>query len=473
MFGFLKKKKSTKQRGYSTRGAHYNSATSQLLANLRISGSNIDDIIESQYMSLVSRARSAYANNDYVKGFISQACINVIGNNGIKIQVKTAKEELNKLVEAKFKKWCKRGNCEVTGIQSFIDIQLMTVKSLLRDGEFFIIKNIIKNQLKLQVIEPTRIDVTYKATLSNNIKVINGIEVDQYGKAIAFYYVTDDNQRKRIPAENIIHGFIQEYVSQKRGISAAATALIRLGLLGEFETAAIDHARQSAKILGFVSKPASDFEPMGTSFDEEEEKATSVDIGEGARLSIVEDGLTMQKIDSQFPSSEYGNFKDAILRAISLSLGYGVNFINMGNNLEKVNYSSARQGLLAERDSWKLLQRLIIDTLIEPVFTAWFEVEYLSGRLGVMTELQYEDILDKVRFQPRSWAWIDPLKDAKGITENINNLTMSLSDAIIEAGRDPDDVFEQIARDNQKLADLNIQKGEANVDNSTTITEFN
>jgi len=145
---------------------------------------------------------------------------------------------------------------------------------------------------------------------------------------------------------------------------------------------------------------------------------------------------------------------------VSLSLGYGVNFINLGNNLEKVNYSSARQGLLAERDSWRLLQKLMIESLIQPVFESWFDVEHLSGRLGLISADTYEQVLEKVRYQARSWAWIDPLKDAKGLSENLRNKTMSLSESILERGGDPDDVLEQISHDKKIMQELGIYDDE-------------
>lgn len=470
---FRKQTPKQKKSSRAVRGISYNSASSRLISPFGTSSSNIDDIIESQFLTITGRARNSYCNNDYVKGFLNQARINIIGDNGIRIQSKTQNEDLNKTIEKSFKKWCKKGNCEVTGMMSFLDVQLMVITSLLRDGEFFIAKRIVDNNLELQLLEVTRIDATYKTQLANQVSVINGVEVDKYGKHLAYYFTDDTNTRKRIDKENIIHGFILEFIGQKRGISAVATALIRLGLLGDFETAAIDNARQAAKIMAFASKSPTDSSlNVNLDFGEEEaeEKVTTVDFGEGASVPIVEDGLDLKKIDSQFPSSEFGNFKDAILRAISLSLGYGVNFINMGNNLEKVNYSSARQGLLSERDAWKLLQKFMIESCLEPIFEWWLEVEYLSGRLGHLTETQYQEILENIRFQPRRWSWIDPLKDAKGVSESLNNRTISLSEAILESGRDPDDVLEQIAADNQKMEDLGI-KNIKGVDNDKYIDD--
>ncbi|WP_440994720.1 phage portal protein [Cysteiniphilum litorale] len=273
-------------------------------------------------------------------------------------------------------------------------------------------------------------------------------------------------------AENVIHGFISEYIGQKRGISTIATALIRLGLLKEFETAAVDNARSNAKSMGFFKKPEGviDYEQFADRDGEASDEFSIQTLDDAARFHVLEAGYDFTGFDAQFPSTNFAPFKESILKAISSSLGYGVNYINLGNDLKGVSYSSARQGLLSERDAWRMLQTLLIDTLMRPVFESWLEVEYASGRLGNISVLSFDSLIDSVRFQTRTWAWIDPLKDAKGTTESINNYTISLSQAILDAGGDPEDTLNQIAMDNERLKELGIvvqsvldESGEQNI----------
>jgi len=69
----------------AVKGRMYDSASSDLMRDI-FSGGNIDEIVESQSASILRKAREAYANNDYVKGYISQSCTNIIGHQGIRIQ---------------------------------------------------------------------------------------------------------------------------------------------------------------------------------------------------------------------------------------------------------------------------------------------------------------------------------------------------------------------------------------------------
>ena len=436
----------------------YESARSPLIRDI-FSGGDIDEIIESQSSAVLRRAREAYANNDYVKGYISMACTNIVGHKGIRIQCKTESEVLNNKAELAFNRWARRGFCDVTGQLSLIDVQLSCVRALLRDGEFFVLKHVIDGRLQLQLIDNSRIDVTKRATLSNGNKIINGVELNQFGRPQAYYLLADDGADvQRIEASNMIHGFIHEFIGQKRGISTIATALIRLGLLKEFETAAVANARSNAKSMGFFKKPegAIDYNQFADRDEQAGDDFNIRTLDDDARFHVLEAGYDFSSFDSQFPSTTFAPFKESILKAISSSLGYGVNYINLGNDLKGVSYSSARQGLLSERDSWRMLQTLIVDALMRPIFENWLDVEYASGRLGNISVMSFESIIDSVRFQTRAWSWIDPLKDAKGTTESINNRTISLSQAILDAGGDPEDTLNQIAADLEKLKALGI-----------------
>jgi lambda family phage portal protein len=442
----------------------YESANSNLIKDIFQGGGDIDQTIESQSTQLVRRCREAYANNDYVKAFASMACTNVIGHKGIRIQVKLKDNAvLNGKIEKLFKRWSKRGSCDVTGQMSFIDIQLMCLRSLLISGEFFVLKHVIDGKLQLQLIDNLRIDVSKRGTINSSRSIINGIEVDQFGKPHAYYFLNDDNTTKRIPADKVIHGYIHEHIGQKRGIPAIATALTRLSLISQFETAAVDNAKTTAKSMGFFSK--SDGHMDYSSLVDRESTGIDMDIktlDDSARFHVLESGYEFKGFDSNFPSTTFAPFKESILKAISSSLGYGVSYLNLGNDLKGASYSSARQGLLSERDSWRMLQTLITDSLVEPIYTAWIEVENLSGRLGNINENTYDSILEKTQFQKRSWAWVDPLKDAKGTSESINNLTMSIEQSILDAGGDVDETRDKIRADYEFRKSLGLSVNETN-----------
>ena len=65
-----------------------------------------------------ARARDLERNSDMMNSVIGAYTRNVIGG-GYTLQAKTGNDALNDTIEAAWKKWCKKRNCDVTGTQSF------------------------------------------------------------------------------------------------------------------------------------------------------------------------------------------------------------------------------------------------------------------------------------------------------------------------------------------------------------------
>ena len=56
-----------------------------------------------------------------------------------------------------------------------------------------------------------------------------------------------------------------------------------------------------------------------------------------------------------------------------------------------------------------------------------------------------------VSWQPRRWAWIDPRADVQAAVMSKNNLLQSPGQIIREGGRDPSDVWREIAADIEEM----------------------
>jgi capsid protein len=74
-----------------------------------------------------------------------------------------------------------------------------------------------------------------------------------------------------------------------------------------------------------------------------------------------------------------------------------------------VNFSSIRSGVLEEREHWRILQKWISEQLHRPVYQAWL-AQALRTQALKLPEKKFKKFT-KVNWQPRGWAWVDPLKD--------------------------------------------------------------
>lgn len=119
------------------------------------------------------------------------------------------------------------------------------------------------------------------------------------------------------------------------------------------------------------------------------------------------DGVAFTPFDPQYPSNEFQPFMKTVLRGIAS--GLNVSYNGLASDLEGVNFSSIRSGVIDERDQWRSNQRWLIDSVMQRVFSKWLDTELLFGGLGGYDVRDF-DRLNAVTWQPRGWAWVDPQK---------------------------------------------------------------
>ena len=427
-----------------------------------------DDVVRRNQRQLVARSREQAANNDFARKFLQMARQNIVGPRGVQLQARSVDPDgsldtaANNAIEAAWREWSRAQNCDVTGRQSLRAMQGTAVQSAARDGEFMF--RIVTGAgagpwgISLQVLDPQRCRPDYdEVRLKGGAFIRHGIEFNKYGRPVAYHFTTTDAEKDddayqyggrsyvRIPADQMVHGFIPDMTGQKRGIPWTATALWRLQMLGGFEKAALVNARVSAAKGGFFEWQ----EGYGPESDEDEEIYMEAEPGAFQELPA---GVKFNPWNPQYPSGEFAPFHKAMLRGIAS--GLGVSYVNLANDLEGVNFSSIRQGTLDEREHWKEMQEWLIESMLEPVFAAWLPIALLSGRIAIDTPrgprpLRPERI-DKYRaveWQPRRWDWIDPNADVKAAVASKNNLLASPGQIIRDRGRDPAAVWQEIGRD--------------------------
>lgn len=436
-----------------------------------------DDWISRTQRTLVARSRQQWGNNDYVKNFVRLVRQNVVGQQGILMQAQVKKSRAGKLdadaneaIEEAWAEWCKPANCDVTGKNSFWKIQRLVMNTTVRDGEFII--RLVYGQdagpwgFALQLIDPQRLPVDYDVQRydNNGHFVRHGIEFNRYGRPVAYHFGSNDESDVayytvsgrgyiRVAADDIIHGFMEELIGQRRGLPWASTSLFRLHHLAGFEDAAVQNARASASKMGFIQY-SDGYGPECDSDDGVEIDAEPLSFHE------LPAGASIAEWSPNYPSGEFASFHKAMIRGAAA--GMGVLYNNLAGDLEGVNFSSIRQGTLDERDHYKDIQQWLIETLAQRVYDAWLPRALLSGRIKSKGKPYAADRLDAfkaVEWQGRRWQWIDPRADVDGAVESKNNMLASPSQFIRESGRDPQTVWKESARDVRAMIDSHVAEG--------------
>ncbi len=441
---------------------------SNLTASWTSTPKPIDVDIRNGLRRLRARARHEAQNNDYVRRFLALVKTNVVGHQGIIMRAgvidPAGKPDpvANSALEQGWQEWGRKGTADVTGKFSWKMIQRLYIESLARDGEVLVrkVRNWKGNKFRfaLQFLDPELLDVDDNRdgpNLPDGHAIRMGVELDAWRRPVAYHLLsarptTDDysymgKRYVRVPAEEIYHDFLPEWVWQTRGVPWISAGLMRLNMLGGYEEAELVASRASASKFAVYEKTDEEapvVEP-GKQFEEQSDGAFVQDFESGT-IEVTPEGYKLNLIDPQHPNSAYKDFIKACLRGIAS--GLGVTYNSLANDLEGVNYSSLRQGALEERALWMLLQDWMVDSFCDHVYRDWLRVSLLAGAMtikGRPLKLDREENYQRVTWQPRRWQWVDPQKEIAAHEKAFAHKIRSPQSVIREMGDDPETVLDE------------------------------
>ena len=162
-----------------------------------------------------------------------------------------------------------------------------------------------------------------------------------------------------------------------------------------------------------------------------------------ALLDQLPPGWSFQPWDPEHPTSAFKSFHKAMVRGIAN--GLGVSYTTLANDLEDVNFSSIRAGLLNERDAWRSIQTWLTRHFHQRVYRAWLPWALTTGQLEA--PLTERSQLRDVRWLPRGWPWVDPIKDLQAAAMAVRLGLDSRQRLAGEQGRDFSEVLDDIAQE--------------------------
>ena len=447
--------------------AFHGADTGRLFSDFVHSSRSADSEIKPSLRILRDRCREISRNHPYAKRYLQIMTTNVVGPHGVRIQVRKRNDDNsldsvgNRIIEQQWQAWGRAGFCTVDGRISWSQAQRLFIETLTRDGEVLIqkIKNPAGNPFgfSLKFLEADYLDEGYDARLNNGNEVRMGVELDKgTGKPVNYYLFEDHphhdqgygsrtkRHHKIVPADQIIHCYMQDRAGQTRGVPWMSNVLSRLKMLDGYEEATLVNARVAASKMGFFVSPEGD----GFVGDDIDNHAPIMS-AEPATFTQLPAGMKFESFDPQNPTDSFAEFEKGILRGIAS--GLGVSYVSLANNLEGVSYSSIRQGTIEDRDHFKVVQQFMIDQFVDPIYRAWLEMAITVGRINLPMG-KYDLFADQVIYRPRGFAWVDPQKEINASVIALNNGIVSLQDVHSQYGRDTEEIFEQINRESE-LAD--------------------
>jgi len=402
---------------------------------------------------LRQRARDLERNNDYIRRFFNLLLANVVGHTGIGLEAKTLNpdgsmdEYANRLIEEAWQEWGEVGSCTVCGRYSFLDVLMLCLRSVARDGEVLVYMppSWRGNDagFALQLIEADHLDIRYNADLANGNIIRMGVEMDPWRRAIAYHILTrhpadhggytKGSDRVRVLAEYIIHFRKPERVDETRSAPWITCSAARIRQITAAEEAEVVAWRIAASKMGFYI-PGDDPNYDG---DDEADDGNPIQEAEPGVFELLKSGWDFKEWNPDKPSSTVESFLKAELRGVAS--GLNVSYTSLSNNLEGVSFSSIRSGEISDRDNWRVLQTLIIQHLCHPIYKQWLKTVLTTGYLA-LSPSRYRKYL-RVTWRPRGWEWVDPQAESTAAENDVRLGVASLFDVAAKHGRDLEEVF--------------------------------
>jgi len=349
--------------------------------------------------------------------------------------------EWEKNTEQRYRLWGKSYSPEYNTRRNLPQLSRACFDYLLQDGEYFVLFRYAntreQNPLTLQIIPPENIMGGY--TNKPGHEVVNGIEYDANGEAVA-YFIHDDSTGKtiRVPRFGersgrviMLHNFLSTNEKQRRGVPYLASCIQELIKLGQYEDLEIQAAIVNALFAVWVETPEgmepaapisgqgarravdSKRETTSTGPDAKEyvSQFNTLDMNKGGIVAdALPGGTQLKSFDTSRPNVNFGVFFSEVKKNIASSKNLPLSVVDLAFNN---SYSGARGELLM---FWMSVNRFRQNhgyDFEDDVFQMWFLGEVARGRItapGVTTSKELLLAYTNAEWIGNQRPDIDPLK---------------------------------------------------------------
>jgi lambda family phage portal protein len=396
---------------------------------------------------LRSQGRDLVRNNPWAKRGLRRIVTSTVGW-GIKPKANGRNEErINDL----WKRWAETTQCDVAGRLTMYGLQKLVMRTIVESGEVLVLRRMrklgdgIAIPMQLQVLEPDYIDSAKNGRGQDGGKIIQGIELDEAGRRVA-YWLFDQHpgggdvflESKRVPAEGVLHIFDQERAGQQRGVSWFAPVDVRLHDFDEFEDATLMKQKIAACMAAFVTDLDGKGAALGKPGTVKEQPIDSLEPGMVVNLPAG------KKVEFANPpqASDHQSFSATALRGVAA--GLGVTYEDLTGDYSQVNYSSARMARLAHHadvHDWRW--NMLIPQFCVPVWDWMIDTLKLAGAVAVVDA--------PAEWTPPPLPMLDPGKESEATQKAVRMGQMTHDEMLREQGIDPDAHWKEYGERLKKL----------------------
>jgi lambda family phage portal protein len=436
----------------------------------------INTLIRNYGQTVVARSRHLCTNNPYAAQ-AKRAYVSALVGSGIKPSWIGVEPALKASLQEAFTIWTDEADAD--GIVDFYGMQDTIAAELFEAGECFVRERKrrpvdgLSVPLQYQILPAEMVPYNLNQSAGRNT-IVMGVEFSPIGKRVAYWFYRNHpgelqvfanvptRELVRVPAEEIFHIYKPIRAGQIRGIPHSLSSLVTLAITDLYEDAELERKRMAALFGAFTTQTleATDgdesvFEGLDVSTNADDttnyalEPGVTVDLPAGRDIKFAE------------PADVGATYEPFLFRMLSrAAAGFGVPYVDMTGDLRQVNYSSDRSGLVRFRRRIEADQHhTMVFQFCRPLIRRWIREAARVGAVEGLSASMYiadQRKLEKLKWIPPKWDWVDPLKDRQAEKLAVDSGFKSRSDVVEAEGYDAEEVDGRIAEDQQRATTLGL-----------------
>ena len=409
---------------------------------------------------LRSNARDLARNNAYGRKAKREWAKRVVGT-GITPRPNTGNEKLNKAILEYWNPWTQQ--CCSDRRLNFYAAEQLIVSSCYESGETLVRlwdrrpEDDLAVPLQIQLLEPDYIDDSKTMQLTNGY-IIQGVQFDVIGR-IAGYWLFGNHpgeviqaslrgayKSSFIPVDYILHHAEIDRPGDVRAVSRFSAVISKLRDIDEFADALILRKKLEACLGLMVTQPeGADGPTLGSA---------AVDASTGLKVEEFHPAMVMYgapgtdvKFFDPATSGDYSEYKKTELREVAA--GLEIPYVVLDDNLEAVNYSSYRGGLLAFRDAIDAYRwNWLIPQILDPIYRKFIDKAWV---MGLIPEVNYG-----VQWDPPPFDLLDREAEAKADRLELQIGKKTWPQLVGEQGNDAEEQIKDIETWKPRLEEAGV-----------------
>jgi capsid protein len=425
------------------------------------------------FQTLSARSWQAYTESEIAQLIIHNFLLWTIGT-GLKFKAEPSREILDeekikvdlpafiKTAESRFNLHLDSKRSTSTRMRTFNQLTYQAKKHAIVGGDVLVVLDYGRPKDLNKSVSARLIDGYYVQSPVNNVnpnnsnKIYNGVEINDYGEAVAYWVRLDNLQCVRVEAytkTGTLQAFMVYGLDYRtdtfRGMPLLSAVLETMKKLDRYKEATVGSAEERAKITWFVEH---------AQYSTGEDPVSKLKAAAGHGVDPGTERITNELLKTTASNIRYTTGKQTLNMPIGATLKsldaknelyfrdfYNTNFeilcaaIGIPPEVALNKYTSSFSSSRGANKNWEhkiLFEREKIDLeLYQPFFNYWLEMEVYSGRIelpGYVVAKYTDDYLlleayQKCRFIGAKMPFIDPLKEVQAARAKLGDQSTPLA----------------------------------------------